>query len=103
MEASAHLIVHTVTYLRETNVSATARTSPGSESIPALREDSGRLSIWNQLAVGVVRDLITAPASRTVDASRRIFKVRRNQTYNNSALGTVGGTKVINLLNYGCD
>jgi hypothetical protein len=80
-------------YSWETNVSATVRTSPGSEPIPALRENSGGLSIWNQPAVEGVRDLIMAPASRTVDASRGTFnEVRGNQTYhitNNITLGAV--------------
>jgi hypothetical protein len=84
---------HHGTYLWETNVSATVRTSPRYRRIPATRENSETLSIWNQPAVEGVRNLIMAPASHTVDASRGTFNdVRGNLTYNitnNIALGAV--------------
>jgi hypothetical protein len=86
---------HHGTYSWETNVSATVRTSPGHELISALnRENSGVLSIGHQPVAEGVQDLIMALASRTVDASHRIFnEVGGNQIYNimnNIALAAIG-------------
>ena len=86
---------HRGTYLWETNVSATLRTSPGYEPISPLNQvDSGALSIWDQADTEGIRDLIMASASHSVDASHGTFnEVGGNQIYNitnNIALATVG-------------
>jgi hypothetical protein len=86
---------HRGTYLWETNVSATVRTSPGYEPISTLnQENGGRLSVWDQPAAEGVRDLVMTSASGIVDASHGTFnEVGGNQIYhitNNIALATVG-------------
>lgn len=66
------------TYLWQTNVSASVRTNPGLESIPALHQtDSGLQSVSrNQPAPETIRDPPSLPASQDyhhVNASRSIF------------------------------
>jgi len=70
------------TYLWETNVSATVRTSPAHQPISVLnRVNSPALSIPNQSAAA--RDLIIPSASRNFDASYGTFnEVGGNQIYN---------------------